>query len=352
MDSSNIRQNSSNSVKEIQTDFLVVGASVAGSTIAKELAAYGKTIFTDRHLPGSVMNCGGGMPEKTFMSLGLDIPYLRIKKAEIDINSKSYPFPLNYVIVHRSEFDRALYERAEKAGAEFLKLNYRSHNPKECTALFLDENNKKVKISFKKLILAYGFHPRCEPFSGKKRKLTFGAAIVEIIDTKSPYADELFFTILKGSPGYTWLFPMPGGTINIGTGTMSTFEILREEYKNFKKKLGVDKKVIVKGGGVFPLFTRIIISKGPVVLFGDCAGMINALNGEGIQHICAAAKKLAPAIAGNKNVNLKWFFSKTYILLSICGVFFTFMRFFEEYLKIPLYTWTSKLVTKIRRMKG
>jgi len=334
------------------TQFLVIGASVAGATMAKELSKYGKTLFTDKYLPGTLMNCGGGMPEKTFMSLGLDIPFKRIKNADLKISSKPYPFPLNYVIVHRSEFDRALYERACDAGADFMKLNYKSHDARRRVAEFRDADHKIVEISYEKLILAYGFHPRREPFSGKRRNLPFGAAIVEIIDAKTPFENKLHFEILEESPGYSWIFPMPDGKINIGTGTLSTFEIGRNEFNELKKNLKVNKKIITKGGGVFPLFTPLIINKGGVCLFGDSAGMVNVLNGEGIQHISQMAKKIAFAIAKNKNVNLTWIFSSSFLYLKISGTVFSFLRFLEQVFRFPAYAWTCKLVTKIRRMIG
>ena len=341
-----------NNITDFKTEFLVVGASVAGSLLADKLANFGKTIFTDKYEPGTLMNCGGGMPIDVFSSMKIDIPYLPVEKAVMDLKNASYPFPLNYVIVNRSEFDNALFKKAKKAGADFLRLNYQSHDPNNNTAVFLDQKHKKVIIEYKKIILAYGFHPRREPFFGKKRKEPFGAAVVQIIDCPSPFNNDLYFQILTGSPGYTWVFPMLDNKINIGTGTLTTSDFSRKAFSDFKKQYGIAGKIIVKGGGVFPIKTPIIIQKGSVYLFGDAAGMINALNGEGIRHINTMAAKFATALAKGKNMNFFWWSSGTFYYLLTASSVFKVFRIIEKLTRIPLYKISCKYVAKLKKNIG
>ena len=337
---------------DFQTKYLIVGASVAGSQLAAELASYGETLFTDKYIPGTLMNCGGGMPKYIFDALNIDIPFLPVSNAIMNLKNKAYDFPLNYVIINRSEFDNALYKKAKKAGANFKQLNYKSHNPKSKIAEFTDENHKKVTVKYEKLILSYGFHPRKEPFSGKKRKEPFGAAVVEILDCKSPFDNDLYFQILKGSPGYTWVFPMLDNKINIGTGTLADTKFSRKEFNDFKQEHKINGKLIVKGGGVFPIKTVKRVQKGSVYLFGDAACMINALNGEGIRHITIMAPKFAKALAENKNMNLFWLSSGTFYYLYTASSVFKVVRILEKITRIPIYKICSKNVAKLKKFIG
>jgi flavin-dependent dehydrogenase len=335
-----------------QVDFLIVGASVAGSVLAEKFAQHGKVLFIDKHIPGTWMNCGGGMPEKVFKSFSVDIPYLPIKKAIMNINGKEHYFPCNYVVVNRSELDKSLYEKACKAGAVFKTMNFIGCDAGNQIAKFR-VGSKEETVKYKKLILTHGFHPAKDPFTGEKRKCSAGVAIVEIVDSKSSYPDSFYFEIHGDfSQGYSWIFPMPDGRVNIGVGGIIRASVFSESLMDFKSLEDITGTVLRKGGGVLPLKPELKIQQGNISLFGDSAGMVNALNGEGLLHIDKFAEKYVNAVLSGKNLNLVWRTSSTFWFLFSAAFVSKILLSMGKILRIPLYAYSSCFVAFIRRMLG
>jgi len=107
---------------------------------------------------------------------------------------------------------------------------------------------------------------------------------------------DLYFTG-ESFPGYCWLFPTGEGTANVGVGVAaqtvpdskfalkSLLQRLIEQDPALSRRLR-DARVVTKTGG-WPLTTydhRLPIVWDRVMLAGDAAGLINPLNGEGIQY--------------------------------------------------------------------
>lgn len=342
-------QNMKSDVKNEVIDYLVIGGSVAGSELAAKFAKHGNTLFVDRYIPGTLMNCGGGMPKKVFNKFGVDVPKLTIEKAVMKIGKRKHSFPCNYYVVNRSEFDNALYKKACDAGATFRKLNFVGYNAEDSVAFFKDKK-KDISIKYNKLILANGFHPGIEPFTRKRVKEKRGAAMVEIIDLKTPYKDVFYFEIYQKTAGYSWLFPMPDGKINVGTGGFFRDFKFKDIFKDFKELENISGEVVVKGGGVLPLKPVKKIEMGDVSLFGDSAGMVNALNGEGLMHIQKFSDKFVNALVSGKNLNSLWRRSSTYWYLRAASTVLNFFLFVDKVFKIQLYSNCCKLVIFVRNL--
>lgn len=337
---------------EESTDFLIIGASVAGSVLAAQFAPHGKVIFVDKYVPGTWMNCGGGLPEKVFKSFDIDIPFVPIKKAVMNIHGKNWEFPCNYVVVDRSELDKALLQKACRSGAEFKKMNYIGCDSENQIAS-LKDGSRITQIKYRKLVLAHGFHPMVEPFSRGKRNLSYGAAIVEIVDGDSPHPDQFYFHInSNGPPGYSWIFPMPSGRMNIGSGGFNTGSLFFKQLSSFKSVENVTGHVQKKGGGVLPLRPAGKIQQGNLYLFGDTAGMVNALNGEGLLHIAKFAPRFVRGVVQEKNLNLVWKTSPTFWYLTAVSSWLRFMNMAGAVLKLPMYPFSCRMVAFIRRILG
>lgn len=334
-----------------KVDYLIVGASVAGSVLAAKFAAKGTTLFVDKYMPGTLMNCGGGMPEKIFASFGVDIPSLSVKRAVMNIKGRECWFPCNYVVVNRSVLDHALYKKAQAAGAEFKKLNYVSHDPKAKTALF-KENKQELTIHYEKLVFAYGFHPGKEPFFGKKRNMRSGAARVEVLDTESPHPDQFYFYIYQQNlPGYHWIFPMPDGKVNIGSGGFKSAKVPLASIAELKNEANLDAEIYKKGGGVLPLAPAGRIQQGNVYCFGDAAGMVNALNGEGLMHIAEFSDTFVDGVSKNKKMNVVWRLSGTFWYLLCAAIVLKILIFLGSVSGIPFYPLSCRMVAFLRRCK-
>lgn len=340
----------SNKKAENIVDFLIVGASAAGSLLAAKFAEHGKTVFVDKYLPGSLMNCGGGMPEKIFKAYDVDIPFKTIKRAVMMIHGRECEFPCNYVVVNRSEFDNALYRKACKAGAEFRKMNYTGNDSGRETARFKSEKKAIVEIKYRNLILAKGFHPQKDPFSGIGRVRPAGVARVEIVDCKTPFSDTFYFVI--SLLGYNWIFPMPDGKVNIGVGGFKELGFSSVLLPDFKTREKISGKIIKKGGGVMPLAPERKIQQRNTYLFGDSAGMINALSGEGLMHISNFSEKFVNAVVKGKNLNRIWSMSSTYWYLLCAAFVFKIIVFYDKIFKIHLYPSACRFVAWIRRCIG
>ena len=97
-------------------------------------------------------------------------------------------------------------------------------------------------------------------------------------------------------PGYGWVFPLGDGAVNAGVGVISTFHRWREV--NTTKQMdallatapptwGLSPSASLGDvqGGILPMAASVGPTVGPNwVLAGDCAGMVNPFNGEGIAY--------------------------------------------------------------------
>jgi menaquinone-9 beta-reductase len=119
---------------------------------------------------------------------------------------------------------------------------------------------------------------------------------------------ELFFTSAS-FPGYYWFFPLSATTANVGIGMMlehfpkeeiNLKRLLLDVIENdlsFKTKIG-EGKVVDKIVG-FPLSIynpNADIVKDRVLLTGDAAGLVNSLNGEGIQYALQSGRWAAESV--------------------------------------------------------
>jgi geranylgeranyl reductase family protein len=127
---------------------------------------------------------------------------------------------------------------------------------------------------------------------------------------------ELFFSS-KSFPGYSWFFPVDASRANVGIGM--TLEVFPKKEVNLKELLMnvIESDLSLKAKiGNSQLINKIVgwplsvynpnatIVKDRVLLIGDAAGLINSLNGEGIQYALqsgrwAAETVLSCLVSGN-----------------------------------------------------
>jgi len=143
---------------------------------------------------------------------------------------------------------------------------------------------------------------------GDGHRLVAARAYCEGVDGTTDCA-ELFFSA-DSFPGYTWLFPTGDGTANVGAGlALGTVPQIRPRLRKLladraandpalRRRLG--RARIVGGIAAWPLATydpeRPLFGD-RVLLAGDAAGLINPLNGEGIQTALASGRWAAETAA-------------------------------------------------------
>ncbi len=120
---------------------------------------------------------------------------------------------------------------------------------------------------------------------------------------------DLYFT-RRAFPGYYWLFPTGGGEANVGLGmVLETIPAHAEALAALLKRLIDSDSALAarlntarlrgKVAG-WPLMTydhRLALVDDRVILAGDAAGLINPLNGEGIQYALLSGRWAAETVA-------------------------------------------------------
>lgn len=318
-----------------ESDFTVIGASFAGSILAAKLTKYGKVLLFDKMEPGTRLKCAGGIKTAEFEKLEIEIPHVKVNNIIISAGRKLSGFKSPYVVVDRRDIDAAIFKKAIAAGAVFRKAEYISHDPLK-NVVKLRHGEETTDASYRKLILAKGFN-------SKTAGSFHGTSYVEIIDSRIRYEDSLYFKILEAQIGYCWIFPLPGGKINVGIGSFSEMPFSPSYFKRFKEEQKIDGEVICKGGGRIPMQPSISVMKGDVCLFGDSAGMVLAINGEGLRYISRMSGICAECIAEKKNLNIRWISSRTFARLYVGSASMKIIIFIEKHFKKGLYSFLCRI---------
>ena len=292
-------------------DILVIGGGPAGAAAAIVAADAGArvTVF-EKGLMGRDKICGDGLTPRAVKALGelgveLDDAH-RIDGLRMVANDTVRqldwpgiaPFPAHGAVWPRRRLDQRLMELAEKAGAE-LRWGHE--------AMPVIDGNRVVGVRANDtewradlVVVAAGAPGAVARMLGAERdpREPFGLAIRTY--ASSPRHAERYLeaclTLRDASgtpvPGYGWIFPAGDGTVNIGVGALSTMKgfkqlnlnRLQDSYRSLVQddwELGED----LERPRAWRLPMSSIRRHGPGwVAVGDAAGLVNPMNGEGIDY--------------------------------------------------------------------
>jgi geranylgeranyl reductase family protein len=275
-------------------DAIIAGAGPAGSTAARHLARTGaKVLLLDKAKFPRDKPCGGGVTFRADEASGLDLSPVtereiygvRISSAMGRRFDRTSPRLLARM-TQRSKLDHYLAQQAACAGADM-------RDGAAVTAIEIDGGTVRVRSNgdmyeARVLIGADGVNG----MSAKALDLAPAGEHAVALEANYP-ADgalmahwERFIALdLGGIPGgYAWVFPK-GDHLNVGVGGWKFVgPTLRAELSRFCAYYGFDEtRLYAHRGYQLPLRRDDQpVVRGPAMLAGDAAALVDPLSGEGI----------------------------------------------------------------------
>jgi geranylgeranyl reductase family protein len=298
-------------VPSTRVDVTIIGAGPAGAAAAIRAARGGaKVMVFEKAAHGRDKVCGDGLTPRAVGALNdLEIDLAdahRIKGLRMIAGSKvreldwpkSGRFPDHGAVWPRRRLDAALMDAAAEAGAEMVYDTEALPIIDNGRVIGVEAGNQRVHADL--TIVAAGAQGAVARMLGADRVADepFGLAIRTYAATPR-HADAHLEACLSledkhgtAVPGYGWMFPAGDGTVNVGVGALSTMKgfkklnlnTLLESYRGLVQDdwdLGPNEER--------PRAWRLPMSSqrrhGPGwVAIGDAAGLINPMNGEGIDY--------------------------------------------------------------------
>jgi menaquinone-9 beta-reductase len=327
-------------VSRVETDVLVVGAGPGGSAVAYHLARHGidVTVVERSRFPREKV-CGDGLTPRGVaamrrMGIEADEPgFERVGGLRVhsrrDVIELPFPeltsWPDFGVVRTRHDFDALLAERAVKAGARLEEATdavapiledgwVRGATTRPAERRSADDGDgNEIRARF--VIAADGAASRFAAPAGIVRDDTRPLGIAARRYYRTDYHPgpwlESWLDLWEGDlllPGYGWLFPVAGGTINLGAGLLNTFKHFKDVsaqrlFDAFAAMLppsyGVAEET-AEGrllSGPLPMsFNRTPQAVPGMLLVGDAAGAVNPMNGEGIAYAMETAEIAAELV--------------------------------------------------------
>jgi menaquinone-9 beta-reductase len=325
-----------------EADVIVVGAGPGGSATAYHMARHGlRVLLLEKTAFPREKVCGDGLTPRAsrqLVRMGIDTSekagWVRNKglrvigggvRLELDWPElASYP---NYGLVRtRLDFDDLLARRAVEAGA-ILRTRVNVTGPVladdgRVVGVTAEDGPGKDPVAFRAplVVAADGVSGRLALALGlaKREDRPMGVAVRRYyrsplradddyleswLELRSPEAGDALL------PGYGWLFGLGDGRVNVGLGVLNSSKAYgRTNYRTMltdwlagtPEDWGLSDEANAEGGilgAALPMgFNRVPHYTRGVMLVGDCGGMVNPFNGEGIPYAMESGE-LAAEIA-------------------------------------------------------
>jgi menaquinone-9 beta-reductase len=302
------------------TDVLVVGAGPAGSAAAAWAARAGHdAVLADAAVFPRDKTCGDGLTPRAIAELdllGLG-DWVRARGRNRGLRAAGFgqelllPWPGGSLPDHggavpRTELDARIREVALKDGVTPLEgakaVDVERDGARVSGVVFELADGTRATVACRRLVVADGARSPLGRILGREwhRDTAYGVAARGYVRSGRS-ADEWISSHLelRGSrgellSGYGWVFPLGGGEVNIGVGTLATarrpagvqLKSLLEFYTDSRRdEWQIDGPVRAPASALLPMGGAVSGVAGPNwALIGDAAGCVNPLNGEGIDY--------------------------------------------------------------------
>ena len=292
-------------------DIAVIGAGPAGAATAIQAARLGATVAVFDKAPyGRDKVCGDGLTPRAVGALNelkidlADAHHIDGLRMIAGRTTRELPwpgasrFPAHGAVWPRRRLDAALIDAAGAAGAE---LSWGTE------ALPVTDGGRVTGVeaggerwSAGLVVAATGAPGTVARMLGATRVAgePYGIAIRSYVESPR-HADRHIEACLtmrdthgNSVPGYGWMFPAGDGTVNIGVGALSTMKGFRQ--LNLNSLMDLYRDQVRESWGVGPYLERPRAWRLPMtverrhgpgwVAVGDAAGLVNPMNGEGIDY--------------------------------------------------------------------
>jgi len=292
-------------------DVIVIGAGPAGAAAAMQAARGGATVMVFDKAPyGRDKVCGDGLTPRAIAALNdLEIDYSdahRIEGLRMMANSTEreldWPsgtrFPDHGAVWPRRRLDAALIDGAAQAGAAIRWETEALPVLEKSAVVGVEADGEQWRAPL--TVLATGAPGAAARMVGAERVRDepFGLAIRTYAESPR-HADDMLEACLTLTddagtpvPGYGWMFPAGDGTVNIGVGALSTMKGFKK--LNLNTLLESYRGLVQEPWSLGPNLERPRAWRLPMsaqkrhgggwVAIGDAAGLVNPMNGEGIDY--------------------------------------------------------------------
>ncbi|MFQ6128006.1 MAG: geranylgeranyl reductase family protein [Thermoplasmata archaeon] len=287
-------------------DVIVVGAGLAGLTVARYCAEYGLDVLVieKKKSIGSAVRCGEYLASDDEIMEMFPQCYdlgdlfqclsgcVRREFENISVYSpkgKRYVVPFQGIMIDREEFEKNLAAQAERNGAELLLDTMAKSVRGE------DVITSKGSLSARIIVGADGPLSRVASSVGLPRPPQLYRAVTTYVE--GSYRDEIALFFGQLSPGgYAWIFPKVGKA-NAGLGVWdkydgSTSDLLKSWLRTMGLRFGAIRRKLLPASGPAHRLQR-----GNVLIVGDSAGHVIPTTGGGIQTSMICAREAAKSIA-------------------------------------------------------
>jgi len=300
-------------VTDERFDIAVIGGGPAGAATAIRAARQGaKVVVVEKGSHGRDKICGDGLTPRAVAALDeLKIPLddahhidgLRMiagkQVRELPWGSPGDRFPPHGAVWPRRRLDAALIDAAADAGAD-VRFETEGAVIADVDGRVTGVRTAHGDLHADLVVAATGAPGAVARALGADRVADepYGLAIRAYVASPR-HADrhiEACLTVKDQNgtwiPGYGWMFPCGDGTVNIGVGALSTMKGFKS--LNLNTLLDHYRAIVRDSWGIGPNLERprawrlpmsVVRRHGPGwVAVGDAAGLVNPMNGEGIDY--------------------------------------------------------------------
>jgi digeranylgeranylglycerophospholipid reductase len=282
-------------------DALIVGAGLAGSYIASELAAQGHRVlvFEQQEKIGKATCCTGIVGKECLdaFPIGREAILREARSARFFIPlGESFRLEKETAqayIIDRPVFDSAMARKAQEEGAEYL-LDTRVKDiapEKDFARLKVESKGQKASFEGKAVVVASGFDSKLTQSLGLGKSSDFVMGAQAEVEADKTDEVEVYFGNHIAPGFFAWLVPtFPGRALAGLLSRHNTGSYLR----NFLAELSEQGKIAtpeveIKYGGI-PLKPLHKTSRERVLVVGDAAGQVKPTTGGGIYYSLLSAQ--------------------------------------------------------------